>query len=73
MIGPPISTVIIPPSNIPKITLLEPPIEFKAFVRAVLIAATGGLIINVISNAINNNPKNGYKRTGFNPSNVSGK
>ena len=45
MIGPPISTAIIPSSNIPKITLLEPPIEFKAFLGALVAGSAAGYLM----------------------------
>ena len=72
LIGPPISIAIIAPSITPSTILLLSPIEFKKLVNPVFIAATGGLITNIIIAPIKSIPNKGYNKTGFNPSKLSG-
>ena len=72
LIGPPISVAIIAPRTIPSKTRFPVPKDFKNSVTPLFNVAIGSTINPYIKAPVINIPNNGYKRTGFNPSKLSG-
>ncbi len=73
LIGPPISTAIIPPKISPNNIALAPPKPFNQLVNASFKATTGGFTTFNINTPVSNKPNTGYNKTGLIPSNCVGK
>ncbi|MNG29218.1 hypothetical protein D3C84_1146090 [compost metagenome] len=73
MIGPPISTAIIPPRTIPINTKFPVPRPFNHAVKPSFNAFTGSTITYNITIPVIKIPNKGYNNTGLMPSNDCGK